>query len=63
MENVACVQPLAPAPPTPSEANAAVITPLRDSVALRRLMEEVRCEEMTISATAGYNRLHNRHNR
>ena len=36
----------------------------RDSAALRRLMEEVRCEDSNVSsASAAYNRQHNRHNR
>ncbi|WP_396248588.1 YhhA family cyclophane-containing RiPP [Granulicella mallensis] len=36
----------------------------RDSAALRRLMEEVRCEDSNVSsASTAYNRQHNRHNR
>ena len=36
----------------------------RDSAALRRLMEEVRNEDMNgSSAAAAYDRAHNRHNR
>jgi hypothetical protein len=36
----------------------------RDSAALRRLMDEVRCEETYGSSVAGsYDRAHNRHNR
>ena len=36
----------------------------RDSAALRRLMEEVRYEDLNVSsAAAAYNRQHNRHNR
>ncbi len=38
--------------------------PPRDSAALRRLMEEVRNEDMNGSpAAAAYDRAHNRHNR
>jgi hypothetical protein len=36
--------------------------PGRDSVAIRRLMEEVNYEEQ-LDLSAGYNRMHNRHNR
>jgi len=63
MEFTAYEQPAATAHPTPSAANSPVSTPTRDSAAVRRLLEEVRCEDMTISASAGYNRQHNRHNR
>jgi hypothetical protein len=49
--------------PTLTAANSSISTPPRDSAALRRLMEEVRCEEMITSAAAAYNRQHNRHNR
>lgn len=35
-----------------------------DSPALKRLLDEVRCSELTgMPATAAYNREHNRHNR
>jgi len=63
MDIVACEQALATVNPVPSAASSSISTPPRDSAALRRLMEEVRCEEMTVSASAGYNRQHNRHNR
>jgi hypothetical protein len=63
MEIASYDQPHANALPTPSEASSFTSTPPRDSAALRRLMEEVRCEEMNISAAAAYNRQHNRHNR
>jgi hypothetical protein len=63
METVPYDQSTANALPTPSATSASIDTPSRDSAALRRLMEEVRCEEMITSAAAGYNRQHNRHNR
>jgi hypothetical protein len=64
MEFVSCDQPLANALPTPSAAASSICTPPRDSAAIRRLMEEVRSEEMNVSsAAAAYNRQHNRHNR
>jgi hypothetical protein len=34
----------------------------RDSAAIRRLMDEVNYEEV-LDLSAGYNRMHNRHNR
>ena len=63
MEAVSCEQSPAKAPATPSVPSSSISTPPRDSVAIRRLMEEVRCEEMMTSAAAAYNRQHNRHNR
>jgi hypothetical protein len=47
----------------PSTDNPSIDTPVKDSATIRRLMEEVRCEEMTVSSPAAYNRQHNRHNR
>jgi hypothetical protein len=55
-----------PAAPTPTLAalDSSVSAAPRDSAALRRLMDEVRCEELTVSSAAmHYNRQHNRHNR
>jgi len=63
METVSYDQSPANALPTPSAASSSISTPPRDSAALRRLMDEVRCEEMITSAAAAYNRQHNRHNR
>jgi hypothetical protein len=63
METVSYDQSPANALPTLSPASSSVSTPPRDSAALRRLMDEVRCEEMITSAAAAYNRQHNRHNR
>jgi len=63
MDIVACERPIATVHPVPAAASPSVSNPPRDSAALRRLMEEVRCEETTVSASAGYNRQHNRHNR
>jgi hypothetical protein len=63
METVSYEQSPANALPTPSAASSSVSAPPRDSAAIRRLMEEVRCDEMITSASAAYNRQHNRHNR
>jgi|HubBroStandDraft_5_1064220.scaffolds.fasta_scaffold238707_2 hypothetical protein len=63
METVSCDKSPANALPTLSSASSSINTPPRDSAALRRLMDEVRCEEMITSAAAAYNRQHNRHNR
>ena len=50
------VAPVATMPPSAS--------PLHDSVALKRLLDEVRFDSLeTASATTAYNRQHNRHNR
>jgi len=43
--------------------NSSISIPPRNSAAIRRLIEEVRGEEMTVSSPAAYNRQHNRHNR
>lgn len=63
MKLVSNDQPHAAASSTSSNENSSVSTPSRDSAAIRRLMEEVRCKEMTVSSPAAYNREHNRHNR
>jgi hypothetical protein len=49
--------------PTLASASSSISAQPQDSAAVRRLMEEVRCEEMITSAAAAYNRQHNRHNR
>lgn len=47
-----------------SSEDTPLTTRLRDSAALRRLMEEVRCEDTNGSSAAmAYDRAHNRHNR
>jgi len=46
-----------------STSNASTSNTQRDSAAIKRLMEEVRCEDMTVSSPTAYNRQHNRHNR
>jgi hypothetical protein len=61
MESVSLEQP--PSQPE-SSANAPQTGTAPDSPAIRRLMDEVRCEDTNdSSATLGYNRAHNRHNR
>ena len=52
------------ATPASSSENAPANSTLRDSAALRRLMEEVRLEDANGSSVGGaYDRAHNRHNR
>jgi len=64
MESVTFEQPAASTAPPALSANTPLTTALRDSAAIRRLMEEVRCEDMSgTSAKLGYDRAHNRHNR
>jgi hypothetical protein len=64
MEFIAADQLPSTAISTPFQADSSVSAAPRDSAALRRLMEEVRCEELTSSSAAmAYNRQHNRHNR
>lgn len=46
-----------------STSNASTSNEQRESAAIKRLMEEVRCEDMTTSSPTAYNRQHNRHNR
>jgi hypothetical protein len=64
VESVSSEQPTANATPAQSSGHPPVNKTPRDSAALRRLMEEVRCEDTDVSsAAAAYNRQHNRHNR
>lgn len=63
MESVTFDQPTAIATSTPPE-NVALTNTTRDSVAIRRLMEEVRCEDVGyLTVGQSYDRSHNRHNR
>lgn len=62
MKSVTLEQPTAAAAPL-SENTPLTSTP-RESVAIRRLMDEVRNEGTSDSSVAGtYDRAHNRHNR
>ena len=64
MESLTPQQPTANTKPSQSSADTPVTTTLRDSAALLRLMEEVRCEDTNGSSAAmAYDRAHNRHNR
>jgi len=64
VESVTPEQPLASVEPALPPVSVPLATAIRDSVALRRLMEEVRCERAVgSSAGAAYDRVHNRHNR
>jgi hypothetical protein len=64
MESVPSEQPVAPATSKPLSDNSPLPGRLRDSAAIRRLLEEVRYEEINgSSAAAAYDRAHNRHNR
>jgi hypothetical protein len=64
MEFVAFEHPTVDAMPAELSENSPLTGAPRDSAALRRLMEEVRCEDVNVSsASMGYNRQHNRHNR
>ena len=64
MESIISEQPTASAAQTPLSGNSPVTTPPRDSAALRRLMDEVRNEDMNRSSVGTtYDRAHNRHNR
>ena len=64
MESVTFEQPTASAEPAQSPVDTPPTTTLRDSAALRRLMEEVRCEDMSgSSGSMAYDRAHTRHNR
>jgi hypothetical protein len=48
----------------PAATESSNTASLRDSVVLKRLLDEVRCETLpTASAATAYNRQHNRHNR
>jgi hypothetical protein len=56
--------PVSSATPRQLPADTSVTATPRDSAALRRLMDEVRHEEMNgSSASTAYDRAHNRHNR
>jgi hypothetical protein len=46
-----------------STSNASTSNAQKESAAIKRLMEEVRCEDIRTSSPTGYNRQHNRHNR
>jgi hypothetical protein len=64
MESITIEQPVGSATPASLSENTPVNSTLRDSAALRRLMDEVRFEDMNGSSVAGtYDRAHNRHNR
>jgi hypothetical protein len=63
MDFVSSDQPLSTTLAGPSTNDASTNTLTRDSAAIKRLMEEVRCEDMSISTPTAYNRSHNRHNR
>jgi hypothetical protein len=53
-----------PATLTTASPESTVAAAPQNSAAIRRLIEEVRFEELTdVSAAAHYNRQHNRHNR
>ena len=48
----------------PVTSQPSVAGPIHDSVALQRLLDEVRFDSLeTASAATAYNRQHNRHNR
>ena len=56
--------PISSATPPQLSVNTSLTTTPRESAALRRLMDEVRCEEVNgSSASTAYDRAHNRHNR
>ena len=64
MESFILEHPASAAAPGQVAQNSVQTILPRDSAALRRLMEEVRCEDLNVpSAAAAYNRQHNRHNR
>lgn len=64
MESVAIHQPTASTEQEQSSVDTPLIATLRDSAALRRLMEEVGYEDTSgSSAATAYDRAHNRHNR
>jgi len=64
MESVTSDQPVANSAPDESTGDCTLASTRRDSAALRRLMEEVRCDDVKVSSAAtAYNRQHNRHNR
>lgn len=62
--DLTCEQLVAAVPSTSVASDSSMNASPRDSAAIRRLMDEVRCEELTTSSAAtAYNRQHNRHNR
>lgn len=64
MESMPFEQPNVAAEPAPASGKALLIGRHRDSVALRRLMDEVRNEDVNRSSVGlTYDRVHNRHNR
>ena len=63
MKSASSEQATAPKKQPQAPADTLQTTSVRDSAALRRLMEEVRYENTTGSAAIGYDRVHNRHNR
>ena len=64
MESITSEQPTASTKPTELSVNTPLTATLRDSAAVRRLMEEVRSEDTNGSPAAmAYDRAHNRHNR
>ena len=64
MESITVEQPAATTTLASLSDDAGGNNTLRDSAALRRLMDEVRFEETHGSSVAGaYDRAHNRHNR
>jgi hypothetical protein len=64
MEPSACENLPAAAHSTIPALDSSMTAVPRNSAAIRRLMDEVRDEELTdVSAAAHYNRQHNRHNR
>jgi len=64
MESVTLDQAIASTTPESLSEDRIVNGSPRDSVALRRLVEEVRFDEASgLSAAGGYDRAHNRHNR
>jgi hypothetical protein len=64
MVSITLDQPEAKATPALLSENTPVNSAPRDSAALRRLMDEVRCEDTNGSSVPDtYDRAHNRHNR
>ena len=63
MKSASSEQTTAPKKQPQALADTPQTTTVRDSAALRRLIEEVRYEDTTGSAAIGYDRVHNRHNR
>ena len=64
MESVNLEQPKTAKTQPELSADAPLTSTALDSPAIRRLIDEVRCEDTSDSyAELGYNRAHNRHNR